>query len=264
MEATLPQANLTSERPRTISRFKASGIHLLISGLIAAAVVIVMLTLWYPEPYFEVAGAKHLLLLIAGVDVVIGPLITLVIFDTKKKSLKFDLAVVAILQLAALGFGLYTMFQARPAFVVFVDDHFEVVAANEVPKEYLAKAKQPEFSALPLTGPKLVGATPPPSGSFDSALIQAVQKFGLGLQIFPEYYRPYSEIAKTAAAQAKPITQLMSRKPEIKPLIATVLTRHGVKESDVGYLRLRSRTGSLTVLVHATNGTILEIVPIQS
>jgi hypothetical protein len=56
----------------------------------------------------------------------------------------------------------------------------------------------------------------------------------------------------------------MSLKPETKPLITAALTRHGMKESDVGYLRLRSRTGSMTVLVHAMNGTILEIVPIRS
>ena len=46
-----------------------------------------------------------LILLMIGVDVVIGPLLTLIVFDPKKKHLKFDLVVIAALQLAALAYG---------------------------------------------------------------------------------------------------------------------------------------------------------------
>lgn len=264
MEATLPQSNIRNEQSRSFSRFKAGGIHLFLSISIAAIVVLLMLTLWYPRPYFEVAGAKQLLILIVGVDVVLGPLITLVIFNTKKKSLKFDLAVIALLQLAALGYGLNTMFQSRPAFVAFVDDRFELVAANEVYKDSLGKAKHPEYKSLPLTGPKIVGTTQPDSGSFESALAQVASKAGLGLQIFPEYYVPYTDVAKDAAAKAKPVTQLLSLKPEVKGLVNESLAKHGMKEGDVGYLTLRARIGTMTVLVNAKSGEILEILPITS
>ena len=49
-----------------------------------------------------------------GVAVVIGSLITLVIFDLKKKALKFDLSVIAALQLAALAYGCHVRFESRP------------------------------------------------------------------------------------------------------------------------------------------------------
>ena len=54
-----------------------------------------MLAVWYPQPYFAAMGGATLILLLIGVDVVIGPLITLIVFDPKKKSLRFDLAVIA-------------------------------------------------------------------------------------------------------------------------------------------------------------------------
>ena len=104
-------------------------------------------------------GGATLILLLIGVDVVIGPLITLIIFDPKKKSLRFDLAVIAVLQLGALLYGCSVMFNARPVYNVFVVDRFEVVAANAIDEESREKAA-PEFRSLPLTGPKVVGRPP--------------------------------------------------------------------------------------------------------
>jgi len=67
------------------TRWQAAQIHLGISAMIAALVVWIMLYLWYPEPYFRVSGGQTLLLLLIGVDVVIGPLLTLIVFDPRKR-----------------------------------------------------------------------------------------------------------------------------------------------------------------------------------
>ena len=112
----------------SLNRWKAAAIHLGLTALIAATVVIVMLMLWYPRPYFDAMGGRELLTIIVGVDVTIGPLLTLIVFDLKKKSLKFDLAVIVVLQVAALAYGAWVTFEARPAYVVFVKDRFQVVA----------------------------------------------------------------------------------------------------------------------------------------
>src|SRR5262245_30915782 len=100
--------------PRPMSRWKAAGIHLLLSAAIAAAVVIFMLTVWYYWPLFEAAGGSRLILILVGVDVTLGPLITLIVFKSGKKSLKFDLTVIALFQVAALIYGIYTFYLARP------------------------------------------------------------------------------------------------------------------------------------------------------
>src|SRR5215471_7202946 len=123
-----------------LNRWKASIIHLGISAAIGAAVVTLMLFGWYPRPYFTAMGGDTLILLLIGVDVVIGPLITLIIFDPKKKGLKFDLSVIAALQLAALAYGCSVMFTARPVYNVFVVDRFETVAANQVDEASLGAA----------------------------------------------------------------------------------------------------------------------------
>src|ERR1022692_3831778 len=155
------QVNLEELLQRSMSRWKASGIHLGISAAIAAIVVGVMLKLWYPPPYFDAMGGGILLTLIVGCDVVLGPLITLIIFKSGKKGLKTDLAIIGCVQLAALAYGSYTIFIARPVFTVFAVDRFEVVAANAIKREELAKATSPAFSTLSLTGPRVVAARIP-------------------------------------------------------------------------------------------------------
>ena len=104
----------------SFSRWQAFLIHLGISALIAATVVALVLAVWYPPPYFAGMGGPVLLRLLIGVDVVLGPLITLIVFDPAKPRLKYDLMTIAALQVAALAYGGMVMFEARPVYNVFV------------------------------------------------------------------------------------------------------------------------------------------------
>ena len=122
-----------------MTRWRASGLHLLFSIAIAAAVLALMLSLWYPGPLFEAAGGNDLLFILAGVNVVIGPLITLIIFRSGKWGLKFDLAVIGILQIGALIYGMRAVYLARPLFIVFVVDQFQVASALRRQRRCLAK-----------------------------------------------------------------------------------------------------------------------------
>src|SRR5256885_1540003 len=112
-----------------MSRWRASGLHFLISLLILVTALALIRLVWYPDFFFAAIGADGLLAILFTVDVTLGPLITLVIFKSGKRGLKFDLAFIAVCQLAALLYGMHTVFLARPAFAVFYDDRFEVVQA---------------------------------------------------------------------------------------------------------------------------------------
>src|SRR5438105_2738136 len=114
---------------RKVTRWQASGLHLLISLALGIAACALMLLVWYPPPLFEAEGGNKLLLILVGVDVILGPLITLIIFRQGKRGLKLDLAAIGILQLVALAYGMHIVFLARPAFIVFVKDRFEIARA---------------------------------------------------------------------------------------------------------------------------------------
>src|SRR6218665_96173 len=117
------------------NRLFASGVHLVASlgvALLAAALVFL---LWYPGWYRLMSGGQGLFALVVTVDVVLGPLITFLIFDRQNKAwahLRRDLLVVCVLQLAALVYGLHAVYTARPIALVFEVDRFRVISAKDV------------------------------------------------------------------------------------------------------------------------------------
>ena len=64
--------------------FPVAALHLLVSALLAAALAAVIFRIWYPPPYDALAGGRLLFLLLVGVDVVCGPLLTLLMYTRRK------------------------------------------------------------------------------------------------------------------------------------------------------------------------------------
>jgi hypothetical protein len=248
---------------RGMSRWKASGIHLGISATIAAIVVAVMLKLWYPPPYFDAMGGSTLIALIVGCDVVLGPLITLIIFKSGKKSLKMDLAIIGCIQLAALAYGSYTIFVARPVFTIFVIDRFEVVAANEIERADLAKATDPAFSTLSLSGPRVVGARLPEDMQDRSRVTMEALAGGADIKNLPRLYVPYETVAQEAGRRAKPVSQLVAQNPSVRARVDELLKSRGVREENVGFLPMTARNRSMSVIVEKPSGHIRDIIDTQ-
>ena len=59
-----------------ILRVRAFLIHLSASALLAVMALAVVFGLWYPAPLHAAVGVSAIVLLLVGVDVVIGPLLT--------------------------------------------------------------------------------------------------------------------------------------------------------------------------------------------
>jgi hypothetical protein len=243
---------------QVLSRWKAAGIHLAISIAIALAVIATMLFLWYPTPYFQAMGGGGLLMLVTGVDVVLGPLITLIIFNTKKKSLKFDLMCVAIVQILALAYGVSTMFQARPVYTVFSKDRFDVIIAADTNAKERAKVTDVVFKSLPLTGPQIAAMVTPN----DMKEVQRMLVSGISERAFSQYYVAYDSKAKEAATAAKPLTQIQKNNPAAAEKLKSFLTTKALDESKVGFLPLYTRNEDMTVVLDKETGKILAIAPV--
>jgi hypothetical protein len=218
-----------------------------------------MYLLWYPPPYFDAAGGKLLVAIIVGVDVVVGPLLTLIVFDPRKKSLKWDLAIIAALQLAALVYGVSVMYQARPVYVAFVRDRFQLVAANDIADAERAKAG-PGFRELPLTGPVVV-ATRAPQDPKEAERVATGALIGMGLAYFPQHYIPYATAARDAATRAKPLASLRVVRPDRASEIDAFLAKAGKAESALRTLPLMTMREDMTVVLDGETGEVLGVLP---
>ncbi len=246
---------------RPVSRFKAAAIHLSISAAIAAAVLAIMLALWYPPSLFWGMGGMELIVLIVGVDVGIGPLITLIIFDTKKKELLFDLTVVAVLQLAALSYGVYALHAGRPVFIVFTGQNLAVASAADIDPEELAKAGVEDFRHLSLTGPRLAAAIPPRDRKELSDLLFASQQ-GFGIHQLPRYFVPYAERRAQILEAARPLKEFAAEGADAQKL-QKYLQGSGKKTDNLGFLPVITRHARLLGIIDSRNGDLLEILQID-
>lgn len=246
-----------------LTRWQASGLHLLISTAVAVAVLALMLSLWYPGPLFDAAGGNDLLFLLIGVDVVVGPLITLVIFRSGKRGLKFDLAVIGALQISALVYGMHAVYLGRPAFIVFVNDQFQMVSAAQLDPEELAKAKYPEFRQPPLTGPMLAFAVLPTDPA-EVRMFIAVGLAGHDLQEFPRLFVPYAERTAEVLAKSWTLARMRQLEPQAAPVVDAWLAQSGTREADVRYVGLRARRAWMAVLIDAKTAQPVKMLITES
>jgi hypothetical protein len=248
---------------RSLSRWKAAGLHLLISLFVAILAGSLIYFVWYPPPYFQVAGGNTLMLLIMGVDVVIGPLLTLTIFKAGKKGLRFDLAVIALLQISAFCYGIHVIAVARPVFVVAAVDRFALVAANDLDDKDLSQASQQEFATRSWVGPRLVGVVPPKEGSEGFEAVMSALA-GKDVDKYPKYYVPYAQVSEALLARSQPLAEIMKKSPQDAKIVERFLAVHGADPADYRGLPLRGRVASYTMLVSAKTGqpvTALAINP---
>lgn len=246
---------------RNVSRYKAASVHLVISATIAAIALAVMLFGWYPPPLFTAMGGAELALLIVGIDVAIGPLITLIIFDPRKKELAFDLTIIAVIQMAALAYGMYAMHSGRPVFTVFDGQKLAVVSAAELDPNDLAQGRREEFRTLSLTGPRLV-AVEPPTDADELSNIAFGALGGMGIQHLPKYYVPYAEKRSVVLAAAHTLDEFDLSNEDEKRL-QQFLDRSGRKVTELRCLPVTTSRAMMTGIIDAGSGSFLAILDVQ-
>jgi len=192
-----------------MNRWKAASIHLTISLVLATAIGALLYFLWFPSPYFVAAGASTLIMVLMGVDIGIGPLLTLIVVSPHKprKLVRFDLSVIAVMQTIAFAYGVHVIAEARPVFLVAAVDRFVLVSANELADNDLAQGSQPAFRARSWTGPLLVGAIPP-KGNEGIKIAEQAMTNGKDIDRQPRFYVPYSQVVDKVMRHAKPLSQL--------------------------------------------------------
>jgi hypothetical protein len=245
-------------------RLRAAGIHLGISLAIAFLAALLVFFLWYPHPYREISGGRELFLIVVAVDVVLGPMITLAVFNTSKsrRELTLDLSLVGLIQLAALGYGLWTVAMARPVHLVFEFDRLRVVHRIEIVDELLPKAPA-GLAVLPLGRPSLLAVRPFRNGDERiEATMAALQ--GVSLSSRPDLWESYEEAKPRVLKSAKPVIQLKNRFPASAVEIDTALAAAGLRPQSALYLPMAGRKIFWTAFLDPETADVVAFVPLDS
>ncbi|WP_133881892.1 TfpX/TfpZ family type IV pilin accessory protein [Panacagrimonas perspica] len=240
-----------------VAGLRAGAIHLSLSVAVALTAMAVIFLVWYPGKLAQAQGVSFLVLIMIGVDVVIGPLLTTLLYKPGKWGMRFDLFVIALLQTVALLYGMKTIYGGRPAYVVFNVDRFDVVPVQDVSADSLARAK-PAFKTSMLH-PRWAAARMPEDPETRSDILFSSLSGGADLPQLPEYFVPLGDERDALLQKLHPIEELRKINELDDPAWKAVWAGFDRPETDLGYLPMRGNAQDGAVILDAHSGEILGI-----
>lgn len=235
-------------------KLKAFAIHLAISLILVLSTYVVIHFLWYPAPLFKATDAGKILVMILIVDLILGPLLTLVVYKKHKKTLKMDLTIIALIQLSALSYGLYSVYEARPVFIAYVVDRFDLVRANDIiqvdEKMYHLPKLGPEYTYVDLME---LNATE----KLDSILDETTYNISPAQR--PKFYNNF-ELAKPLIIE-KSQNLILLNDYNISTEVKKILQKYPQADS---FLPLKANAVDMTALIDKKhNGKVIAVVDLR-
>lgn len=231
--------------------------HLLISFLIALLVIGLVFFIWYPSPLASAVGVTHIFLMLLVIDVILGPLLGLLVYKEGKKTLKFDLSVIILIQIAALCYGVFSIEQGRPAWLVFHVDRFELVRKNDLILENIDQA-QSQFQHVSWSKPQFVAVKSAVSTQQHQNDIFTEVLGSISLAQQPERYVELTKAKAQIQKRGLPLKELEQYNPKAE--VEKTLAKY--PNADV-WLPLKTTAVDMVVLVNKESASIIKIVDLR-
>lgn len=251
---------LASIKERGASAWRPAAFHILISAVVASAVAAVFFVIWFPAPLHELMGGFDLFFLILGVDVACGPLLTLILFNPAKPraELRRDLALVALIQLLALGYGMHALSYARPLALVHEVDRFRLLSFADFDEADASKAPewaQPwGFSPLRTVGIRSAATSDEKWFSINAALqgVEPSQR--------PSWWQDYALSVPQVLQRARPLAELRSKHLRQSALLDAAAA-HAMTDVQIGETTNPAALRWLPVVSRRTNDWVVLLDP---
>ncbi|MGP9490976.1 TfpX/TfpZ family type IV pilin accessory protein [Psychrobacter sp. AOP7-B1-24] len=253
----------TTSKPS--SKLEITGYHVLCSLVLNVLISAIIYFVWYPSHLYQATGVLPAVLMMIALNLIVAPLLTFIVYKADKKELTRDIAVIAVLQIAALGYGLYIVEAGRPAYIAFAVDNFEVVRGfdNEWAQQHLGTQMT---AAKPLglfEKPKFVYsvlASEPKIKAEELTLEEfAVKEYQMRVPaIFrTDSYQPIETAADIIQTKAKPLSKLTNSNDKLR--VEAVLRHYPDSE---GWLPLTAPVVNMVVLIDK-DGNVIDIVDLR-
>ena len=239
-----------------IQRLKLFLSHLSLSFLIALLVIGLVFFIWYPAPLAKAVGVTHIFLMLLVIDVILGPLLGLLVYKEGKKTLKFDLSVIILIQITALCYGVFSIEQGRPAWLVYNVDRFELVRKNEIVDQNINQA-QPQFQQSSWLKPQFVATEFANNAQQRSDDMFAEVLGGISIAQRPERYIELNK-AKKQMQQRKQKLELL-QKYNNKIDVEKILAKYPQASA---FFPLKTSVVDMTVLIDQ-NANVVKIVDLR-
>jgi len=190
-------------------RFKALGLHLLGSAVALTLILGTLYLGWYRWPGWYLADATQVIKVMAGVDLVAGPLLTFVVAQPGKPLRVFarDIAVIVTVQLIALIYGTVSLWNGRPLYYAFSESELQLVQAYDMEPSALALGRRlnptlaPHWYGLP----RWIWAPLPQDPKVSDKIVASAIGGGYDVISMPQFFKPWESGLSALRAQLKKV-----------------------------------------------------------
>lgn len=247
-------------------RLRIFALHFLASAVVLSVALALFYRTWYSWPAWYLAGADSVAALVALVHLGAGPFVTLVIAGPTKpaRQLRGDIAVIALVQLAALGYGLGTLWQARPQYYAFSAREIALVTAAEIKDHDIETALRRANPLAPArsAGLRWVWAKLPDDRAELGKLLAERLVFGEDVAAMPQYFRPWAEARTELDAAYRPLRVLRGLPGMDEARYDRRLAELGRPESALGLLPIAGRRREGCMIFDRASGEPLAFWPV--
>ena len=245
------------------SKIKAALIHFSLSAIVVGSALVVIFFFWYPHPYFEVRGAGDVVLILVGVDLVLGPLLTLIVFRKKQPRLKLDMAIIVIVQLSALVYGVSTIYEERPYFMVYAVDRFTLLAEKDVD---FSEITDPSLVEKPKFGPVLAVANQPADlEEQQEVMFEVILENKPDIDRRPKYWSHYEDNIDQILERTRPLSAMLEIRTSKKDRkeIERAVKASGGDIDGLGFVPIIGKNGDFAVVLDMSNADIIDVVDVD-
>jgi hypothetical protein len=245
-------------------RFKAFGLHLLGSATALTLILGALYLGWYHWPGWYLAEAVRVILVMVGVDVVLGPLLTLIVADSRKsfRVLGRDIGIIVTVQLVALIYGTTALWSGRPLYYAFSADCLEVVQASDIDTEARKASDRQKLELAPhwYSLPRWIWAPLPQNSEEAQKIVASVLEGGADVIALPQYYKPWDQGLKDLHAQLKKVDEIRYFSPKQKKALKERMRASGLDTNEPDAIALMGRGPSLLAVIDPATLKIKAII----
>ena len=190
-------------------RLKAFVLHLIGSGIALALIFGSLYLGWYRWPGWYLAEVSRVVLVMAAVDLGVGPLLTFVIAGSSKprRELTRDISIIVTVQLLALIYGTMSLWNGRPLYYAFSVNVLQVVQAYDLDPQEVALARQQKSEFVPhwYSLPRWIWAPLPQDPAERGKIVASAIGGGDDVISMPRFFQRWDEGLPALRSQLKKV-----------------------------------------------------------
>jgi len=248
-------------------RFKAFGLHLLASASLMTLVLGALYVGWYRWPGWYLAGALTIALMVSGIDVVLGPLFTLLVANPSKprRELTRDIGIIVAVQLIAAGYGILTLWNGRPLYYTYSERFLQMVQAQDLDTEQIALGRKLNPALAPhwYSLPRWVYAPLPKDAKVANEIVSQTIGGGDDVIDMPRYFRPWEEGLGDLRAQLRTLDKIGELDKHDRQVAANQLQQLGFAADQPVVAPMLGKGKPLVAVVDPVSARILKLIQVD-